>query len=314
MNDLGGIYMKRRITKKIAKELGIPMQDMCCAGEYRGYKMAIIAYSHCIVTTVSILADIENFDWNGFVLELNENPFVEKCFYERNALRVRFEGNNIDDYLEFLDGVLIEKLQQIGQKSACCSCGQEEVPLKFYEINGKRDFLCEKCVKHICADIKAKKIRIGNEKSNLFTGAVGALAGIALGLLLWILTTNAGFNASFISALMMLLMCLGYVILGGAMDGKGIVCCFILGIGSCIFGIGLQFVHLVYQTYYGVLTYSYLESVLMVPQIYSRMEADIRQAFMIEDISTLLTTIIVLIICLKIFHYRNKIGMVFRKM
>lgn len=311
---LGGSVMKKQITKKIAKELGIPMQDMCCAGEYRGYEMAIMAYSNCVVTTIVVQSNVDTFDWEDFANELNENPFVEKCFYERHALRIRLKGNNIADYLDFLDGVLIERLQQIGHKSACCSCGQEEVPLKFYEINGKRDFLCEKCVKHICTDIKTKKIRIGNEKSNLFTGIVGAFAGIAIGLFLWILASNVGLNANFVSAFMMLLMCFGYVILGGAMDKKGTVFCFITGIASCLFGIILQFIHLVYQTYYGVLTYSYYESILMVPQIYGRMEDDIKAAFMVEDISTILTTIIVLIVCLRIFYYRNKIGMVFRKM
>lgn len=306
--------MDKRQTKKIAKGLGLKWKNESACGIYKGFWTAVTGYKDCVVAVISAKSDP---DVAGIVSEdlidrLAETGKVEKAFYERNAFRFRYGGTDIGEFRSLLD-TAVEEFNRDSFESVCCSCGKCAEKLDFYEINGKRDFLCKDCVKTICNDVKRKRVLVGSVSSSWFPGLVGALAGIHLGLLFWIIATGLGFSSSIPAVLMAVLLCFGYRLLGGSMDGKGVALCSLLGILYFAAGIVLSFVHLVYLNYYNVLVFSYAEVIALVPEVLAAMSGSNIKGFVVEDICAFLTMIIVLAIVLRVMYTRNRDGIVFKK-
>lgn len=307
--------MNKKLTKKIAGNLGLTMGNESCHGNYKSFPTAVIAYKDCIVATISArnTPDIVENVVERLKESFTETRKVEKIIYERNGFRFRFGGTDVEEFRKLLDEA-VEELRRNDFEPACCSCGVTGQEMDFYEINGKRDFLCGNCVKTICNDVKRKRVQVGNVSSSLFTGLVGALAGIHLGLFLWIVGTNLGFNGSIPATLMVIFMCLGYKTLGRSMDIKGVVLCSVLGVVYFLVGICFSFAHLVYLSYYGSLAFSYVETLELVPLVLETMDWVNLKGFLVEDVCAFLTMLIVMAVTLRVMYTRNRNGIVFRKM
>lgn len=307
--------MNKRLTKRIAGKLGLAMGNGSCHGNYKNFPTAIIAYKDCIVATISAggAPDIVENAVERLKESLTETGKVEKVIYERNGFRFRLAGTDVEEFRKILDET-VEELHRNALEPACCGCGVTGQEMDFYEINGKRDFLCSNCVKTICNDVKRKRVRVGNVSSSLFTGLVGALAGIHLGLFLWIVSTHFGFNGSIPATLMVIFMCIGYKTLGCSMDMKGVVLCSVLGVVYFLVGICFSFEHLVYLSYYGSLAFSYAETLRLVPLVLETMDAVNLKGFIVEDVCAFLTMLIVMAATLRVMYTRNRNGIVFRKM
>lgn len=307
--------MNKKLTKRIAGDLGLKLKNESCYGTYKGFPTAVIAYRDCIVATISAKSapDIVEKVVAELTDSLTQSAKIEKVIYERNGFRFCFKETDMEEFKKILNQV-VEEFRRNGFEPACCSCGMAEREMDFYEVNGKRDFLCGSCVKRICGDVKRKRVLVGNVSSSLFTGLVGALAGIHLGLLLWIVAAGFGFNGSIPATAMVIFMCLGYRMLGCGMDKKGVVLCSMLGVVYFIAGIALSFVHLVYLSYYNSLVFSYMETIELVPLVLKTMEAGTLKGFIVEDICAFLTMLLVMAVTLRIMYVRNQGGIVFKKM
>lgn len=307
--------MNRKKTKELAQALGLEVRHGYGRGSYRGFLVALTAYKECVVFTVAgrALAQDTADIVEKIQKQLLEEGAVTKCIYERYAIRIAMENDSVEAVKAVLDRVT-DEFVRCGFYSACCSCGEPQKQMSFYEINGKRDFICSDCHSRICQDVRQGHVHVGQEKSNLFTGFIGALAGIHIGLFFWMILSGLGFSGLIPSIVMMALMCAGYRFLGGCVDKKGVVLCVLLAMIYFILGNYLSMFHYMYVLYNSVQQISYLDAILLsIPTLLAATE-ETMAAGVVEIFVSFVFDVLILIIILRILYLDNKRGIVFREL
>lgn len=152
-----------------------------------------------------------------------EDNYIQ--FMENSSGLAATTAKKINENLERI----ISILQEEGCVSGCELCGGS-YSVNAYNLNGKPLHLCADCRRKVEQDMERTKEELRSQKSNPVLGILGAVAGSALGVALWVFIYQLGYIAGIAGAAIMLLAYGGYIKLGRAMDTKGAIFSLIIGL------------------------------------------------------------------------------------
>jgi len=152
-----------------------------------------------------------------------EDRFIR--FVENSAGLAASTAKKINANVDQIIGIL----QTEGCVSGCELCGNS-FSVSPYNVNNAPVFLCSGCEARVEQDMAQAKDEVLSRKSNPLLGLIGAAVASLIGVALWVLIYQLGYIAGIAGAAIMLLAFWGYRKLGHAMDTKGVLISFAVGL------------------------------------------------------------------------------------
>lgn len=227
-------------------------------GTYRGISLFVVPLEVERQYQIQLYTDMEKSrDKNGFMERLSampqEHAGIRHAGYNgSNMVSVLVESDGVQDKKNLTDVIhaLVSQCEEFGVHNCCAHCkGDQEVHAA--AVDHTPLLLCSGCLAQAAGRVNGGTFR----KENLFLGFLGAVVGVLLGSVLWIVIGQIGFIAGIAGFAIVFCGMKGYEILGGRLTKKGIVLCVLLSFlaifGAEIVSIGI----VVYQEFgkeYGI--------------------------------------------------------------
>lgn len=217
---------------------------------------------------IQLHADIEKSSEKENFLEFirvleQRYPFVRYGGYNgRNTATVQMDSMEEEDKknLTVIASEIALKCVEC-RISNCCSCCKNVLPLRAVSIDGTPALLCENCFTQGMNWASGQ----GGQKENILLGLVGAIGGVLLGTVLWVVIGLVGFIAGIAGYAMVFCGMKGYEMLAKKLSRKGIVMCIIL---SCLMILGAEYISLgitIYKELKDMYYISLIDSLALVP-------------------------------------------------
>ena len=229
--------------QKLARENGMTVSSGVAYGSFRGFAATFSEGSgykkiDFAVTFPNPAGRVALMDLLGG-MNLRKEYRVLNLGIDNKHITITFHDTvgTMKKIRAFLDWFmpLLEKHGATGA-DICIQCGMPLEKTCWAQVNGVCYPLHESCAQRLQAEVEADNTRrIEEDTGNYFTGTLGALAGAALGAVVWALVLNAGYVASLVGLLIGWLADKGYNLCKGK-QGKAKV--FIL-IAAIVLGVVL---------------------------------------------------------------------------
>lgn len=199
------------------------------AGNYRGYYIVVnfqhpyyLVNVHATAQNEDITAELQTF----LSQQQKAIRLLVKSEIRNNSILMYVStpnlAKNLPKVLNEAIEALIGKLVNMGCTSGCGNCGDTDVALSQYGVNGTHHYLCDSCAKEIEANLQEQQINKMTTKSQFVPGLVGAFLGALIGAVLWILIYKLGYIAGIAGAVTAICAFKGYEMFGKHLDKKGV--------------------------------------------------------------------------------------------
>ncbi len=227
--------------KKLANENGMKVARGVAYGALRGYAATLSegnGYKQIVLTTkFPDPAKLQELQAQVNGRNIQRELRVRELSFAPNGVSVVFLDNpgtmkKIGEFIEWF----FPLLEQSGASKwdVCTECGFQVTGGKWKLVDGIAFYLHESCAEKLTRDISAEETeRREADTGNYFTGLLGALAGSALGAVLWAVVLSIGFVASIVGLVIGWLAEKGYNLFKGK-QGKAKIAILIVAI---IFGV-----------------------------------------------------------------------------
>lgn len=206
-------------------------------GAYQGIKLLIVPMDAENQYQIQLYADVEKSAYKeGFLTYLGTMnqyyPFVSNAGYNgSNMVSVYALSQGQEDKGNLMAAIsnLVSKCAEYGIHNCCAHC-KNAVPLHAAAVDQAPLLLCDNCLSQVESRMSGQRVR----KENVFLGLIGAIAGVLLGSVLWIVIGELGFIAGIAGFAIVFAGMKGYEILGGRLSKFGIVLCVLLSLLSIV--------------------------------------------------------------------------------
>lgn len=223
--------------KKLAKENGMTVDGGVAYGRLQGYAATLnegsgykkISFAVCFSDPASRVALTDLLNSRNLRKEFRVLGFTH------SAKSMEFTFHDTVGTMKKIRAFLnwfIPQLKDHGATGAdiCTECGMPLERTAWAQVNGVCYPLHDSCAQRVQASVEAENLRRSEEDTgNYLTGTLGALAGAALGAVVWALVLNAGYVASLVGLLIGWLADKGYNLCRGK-QGKAKVGILVLAI------------------------------------------------------------------------------------
>lgn len=231
------------IFKKMFQGGDIKTKGLMAWGTYKGFHVTAQQDARTYGFTVKITYHAENGEGSKELIKERVRELLGRIKVEQKQLGDYMVEDNFIRFVENSAGLAATTAKKINENvdqiigilqaescvSGCELCGNS-YSVNPYNVNNVPVFLCSGCETRVMQDMEQAKDEILSRKSNLFLGLIGAVAGSLIGVALWVLIYQLGYIAGIAGAAIMLLAFWGYKKLGGAMDTKGVIISFVVGL------------------------------------------------------------------------------------
>lgn len=218
-------------------------------GTYRGIAFLIVPMEAENQYQIQIYADVEkNANKEAFLGSLrsmSQNyPSIHHTSYNGSDLvSVYVVSAGQDDKANLMTAIAAAASEcERYQIHNCCAHCKNVVPLHAAAIDNAPVLLCDSCLSQVMNRMSGTAAR----KENVLLGMIGAIFGVLIGSVLWIVIGQVGFIAGIAGFAIVFCGMKGYEILGGRVSKKGIVICIIL---SCLVVLGAEFISIAIVIY-----------------------------------------------------------------
>lgn len=189
---------------------------------------------------IQLHADVERSGGKERLLEYlgmlqQRHSFIQYAGYNgMNMVSVHVASREQEDKenLTIVISELTSKCAEFGLHNCCTHCKNVSL-LRAAAVDGAPALLCAGCLSQLTGGVKRKE--------NILLGLIGAIFGVLIGTVLWILIGQAGFIAGIAGYAIVFCGMKGYELLGRNLSKAGIVICVLL---SCLMIAGAEFVSL----------------------------------------------------------------------
>lgn len=227
--------------KKFAMDHGMKVDHGVAYGSLMGYAATLCegaGYKQIIITTK--FPDADKLNWLQEQLNsknLTREYRVQNLSFAPDAVSIVFLDNpgTMKKLVAFVDWFL-PLLQESGATGVdtCGECGSELTDSCWILVNGAAYHVHSSCAEKIKRDLVEEQTQQKQERTGSYPmGLLGALAGSALGAVVWAIVLNLGYVASLVGLLIGWLADKGYNLLKGK-QGKGKIAILILAV---VFGV-----------------------------------------------------------------------------
>lgn len=227
-------------------------------GIYGGMELFILPVDTENQYQIQLYTDAEKIEDREAFFEYLETlpqryPFVYRAGYNGSNMVYVYVHTREQEDRENLTTViagLVGRCTEYGVRNCCAHC-KNIAPLHAAAVDHTPLLICDNCLARVTEGAEGKPAR----RENLPLGLVGALLGVLLGSVLWIVIGEIGFIAGIAGYAIVFCGMKGYQILGGRISKAGIVICVLL---SCLVIAGAEMVSLglaIYQEFgemYGI--------------------------------------------------------------
>lgn len=223
--------------KKLAEQNGMTVDSGVAYGSLRGYATTLsegsgwkrIDIATCFgedTQAISMEAEVRKVD-------VQKEYWIQQLTFGPKAISVVFQDTigTMKKLEAFIDW-FYPLLEQFGAAhiGVCVECRQEAIGGSWYLIDGIAYYVHEACGQRVCAALAEQdQQRKDADDGSYVQGLLGALAGAALGAVVWALVLLGGYVASIVGFLIGWLAEKGYNLFRGK-QGKGKVAILILAI------------------------------------------------------------------------------------
>lgn len=237
-------------------------------GTVNGIVLLIIPVRALNQFRIQLHADIEKSggkdDFLAFLQELKQRyPIIQYTGYHGNdtiTLNVESSEQGDKDNLSIIVSELTSKCLERGIRNCCSQC-KNVPPVRAAALDGTPVLLCENC---FTQESKGEREQNG-QKENIILGLFGAVLGVLLGAVLWVVIGMLGFIAGIAGFAMVFCGIKGYDMLGKKLSRKGIVICIVI---SCLMILAAEYSSLgiaIYQELGDTYYLSLMDSLALVP-------------------------------------------------
>lgn len=152
---------------------------------------------------------------------------------------------------------VISILEQEQVRSGCVRCGNPNVPVSGYFVNGATYLLCDSCAAELENQLMQNQAQAKSRKGNLVAGVVGAVLGGLIGVALWFGVYQLGYLAAICGLVMAVCSLKGYELLGKHLDRRGIVICCVVLLAFTFLAVKLCWS---YELYSALQSYGYADT------------------------------------------------------
>lgn len=231
------------IFKKMFPDGDIKTKGMMSWGTYKGFHVSALQDARTYGFTIKITYHTENGEQSAEQVRERVRELFGRIKAEQKQLGDYAVEDNYIRFVENSAGLaaatakkinsnvdrIIDVLREEGCVSGCELCGNG-YSVSPYNVNNMPVFLCSECEAGVERDMEQAKDEILSRKSNLLLGVIGAVAASVIGVALWVLIYQLGYIAGIAGAAIMLLAFWGYRKLGHALDTKGVLISFAVGL------------------------------------------------------------------------------------
>lgn len=210
-------------------------------GAYQGTELFIVPleaenqYQIQLYTNAEKSAGKEEF--LNFLGTMNGRfPFVHHAGYNgSNLASVYVTSNGAEDRANLTAAVreLVSKCGEFGIHNCCAHC-RGDMPVHAAAVDNAPLLLCDGCFSQVMGRAGSAGVR----KENPLLGIIGAVFGVLIGSVLWIVIGHLGFIAGIAGLAIVFGGMKGYELLGGRLSKFGIAVCVLL---SCLTIVGAEF-------------------------------------------------------------------------
>lgn len=208
--------------KKLAVENGMTIYSGVAYGNLRGFAATLsegAAYQKVdFAVTFPDPAGREALKARIGESSVRSKYLVQNISFGTRSVQVTFRDSlrpmkHIRAFLDFF----LPLLEEFGATRAdtCAECGEPVIGGAWAQINGICYHMHEACAEEVRVVMGADKEQPREDAGSYLTGTLGALAGAALGAVVWALVLNAGYMAAIVG------LCIGWLAEWGYNLGKG---------------------------------------------------------------------------------------------
>lgn len=219
-------------------------------GAYRGISLLIVPLEAENQYQIQLYTDVaKSRDKDGFINCLRtmnqEGSFIHHAGYNgSNLVSVYVSSNGAEDKANLTAAIneLVLKCEEFGVHNCCAHC-KGDVPVHAAAVDQTPLMLCDGCLSQVMGRMQTARTR----KENPLLGIIGALIGVLIGSVLWVVIGQLGFIAGIAGFAIVFGGMKGYELLGGRLSKFGILICILL---SCLTIVGAEFLSIgivVYQ-------------------------------------------------------------------
>lgn len=231
------------IFKKMFPDGDIQTKGMMGWGTYKGFFVTALLDGKTNRFTVKITYHAERGAESAARIKEQVCELFRKISVEQRQLGDYVVEENYIKFVENSAGIaattakkihenveqIIAVLQTEGCVSGCELCGNS-YSVNPYNVNNAPVYLCSSCGTKVEQDVENANSETLSSKSNPFLGFIGAALASVGGVVLWILIYQLGYIAGIAGGAIMLLAFFGYKKMGRAMDTKGVLISFAVGL------------------------------------------------------------------------------------
>ena len=205
----------------------------CCRGYYTtltpqsdGYRVTVNAFQANDPGNASLYAYLERARSDDKkIAAVGVSP---RRFYV--VIKSVLSQKKIPEQVNGVVGPILQYLAAHGYTTGCGSCGSSAVTLNCWQANAEVLQICDPCAQKMEQELKANQKLVREKKASFFPGLLGALLGAVVGSVAWILLSQLGYIAGLGGLAIVFCSMMGYKLLGGHLDRKGVICAVIFSI------------------------------------------------------------------------------------
>lgn len=200
-------------------------------GVHGGVEVFIVPVEEDNQYQIQLFADAEKIEDRESFFEYLETihqryPFVYRAGYNGSNMvyiYVQSRGQEDKENLTTVISGLASRCAEYGVRNCCAHC-KNIVPLRAAAVDHAPLLICDGCLSRMEGRADSEQAR----RENLPLGLVGAVLGVLLGSVLWIVIGEIGFIAGIAGYAIVFCGMKGYQLLGGKISKAGIAVCVIL--------------------------------------------------------------------------------------
>lgn len=198
-------------------------------GRYGSMELLIVPMSAEDQFQIQLYADLENSPGKGQFFEYlkalqQRHSFVQYAGYNGKdmvSVYVLSKPQEDKENLTLVISEIVAKCEEYGIHNCCSFCRQER-PVRAAVVDRVPALICQGCDMQLSSGANREK------KENLPLGLIGAILGVLLGSVLWVVLGQVGFIAGIAGYAIVFCGMKGYAILGKELSKTGIVICVLL--------------------------------------------------------------------------------------
>ena len=273
--------------RKIAEQLGLSVDEKkwFAFGRRNGYSLIIRQdnYQRQFILSLGVKPGaVEPSEAVGsFLTGLRQkNKWIPVALYEGYSLKIHIRmaatvGKMVRTVAEIADEV-VGYLNSNGYVNCCQLCG-EEMGVSSFAVNGTGMELCGHCETQVSNQVSHQVIEHQEKKVNYLHGAVGALLGSLVGVVLWVLIYQAGYIAAIAGLVMAVCAIKGFEKFGGKIDKLGIVLTMVITVIMLFVAHALCLSIEIYKVFGEMVEISIFDAIQAMPAFLG--ESDVASAF-----------------------------------